>query len=117
YRSPFEYALTAPAVTADAERAWEFEASAGYGVYLNISRPRDLRDHLDLTASYKMVRDDPLRQDRFVANASYTYRLSDGTSGTLGVTYANKPEFLGDVDRKFGAHVGVTVKLPNGDAK
>lgn len=117
YRSPFEYALTAPAVTADVERALEFEASAGYGVYLNLSQPKDLRDHLDLTASYKLVRDDPLRQDRFVANASYTYRLSDGTSGTIGVTYANKPEFLGDVDRKFGAHLGVSVKVPSGGAK
>jgi hypothetical protein len=114
-RLPYQFELASPPVSLDLPHAWQFELSAGYGAYLNLVKPEDLRDRIDLDASYKVVRDDPLRQDRFVAHANYTYRLTDQTSGTIGLTYANRPEFLGEVDHKLGAHLGLTLKLPPGE--
>jgi len=111
-REPYGYAITGEDVTINIPDAWQVALSGGYGRYLGTDTDDDLRDRIDVEASYRIVRDDPLRQDRFVANASYTYRLTDQTAGVLGLSFANRAEFLGDVDHRLGAHLGLTFKLP-----
>ncbi|HEU0076798.1 MAG TPA: hypothetical protein VFQ76_04060 [Longimicrobiaceae bacterium] len=90
--------------------------SGGYGAYFGNPDDADDRDRLDLQVKYELTRDDPVRQDRFVSTLFYTRRLSDQSSALLGVTFANRPEFLGEVDRNLGAHLGLTYKLDRSPA-
>jgi hypothetical protein len=91
--------------------------NAGYGAYVGNADQGENRDRLDLQGKYDFTRDDLLRQDRFVGTLFYTRRVSDNASALFGITWANRPEFLGDVTRKLGANIGFTYKLNNGDAQ
>ncbi len=53
-----------------------------------------------------------LTENRWVATASLTVPLNAQMSVPLTVTYANKPEFLGDVTKQYGAHLGITYRIP-----
>jgi hypothetical protein len=52
----------------------------------------------------------PVR-DRFVASATYTYKMTNKMAMPLTLTYANHAAFLGDVGRKLTAHFGLTFKM------
>ena len=91
--------------------------SAGYGAYFGNADQGENRDRLDLQGKYDFTRDDALRQDRFVGTLFYTRRVSESASALFGITWANRPEFLGDVTRRLGANIGFTYKLNNGDAQ
>lgn len=90
--------------------------SGGYGAYFGNPQDGDRRDRLDLQAKYELTRDDPVRQDRFVSTLFYTRHLSDQSSALLGMTFASRPEFLGEVDRRLGANLGLTYKLDRSPA-
>jgi len=82
----------------------------GYGRYF--ADPTGGTDpvRLDFVGSYEDVSDDPMRQDRGVATLTITRKF--GTiSVPLGIVYANRGEFLGEVDKKFSAHVGLKFDL------
>lgn len=89
--------------------------SAGYGAYFGNPDQGENRDRLDLQGKYDFTRDDPLRQDRLVATLFYTRRMTGNASALFGITWANRPEFVGDVTRKLGANIGFTYKLNNGN--
>jgi len=91
--------------------ATTFALSAGYGAYIGNAQDGESRDRLDVQAKYDFTHDDALRQDRFLGTAFYTRRLSDQSSAVIGLTYANRPEFLGDVDHRIRANLGLTYKL------
>jgi len=57
------------------------------------------------TAAPKTVR------DRFVASATYSYKINDMMSMPLTLTYANHASYLGDVGRKLNAHFGISMKM------
>lgn len=61
---------------------------------------------LDLVGSYEDVSDDPMRQDRGVITLTITRNFA-GVPVPLGIVYANHGEFLGDVDERLSAHVGL----------
>lgn len=71
---------------------------------------------LDLSGSYENVSNQAsgstvlLKQSRFVATGTLTVRMSDAVLIPVGVVYANKPEYLGDVDKRWGAHLGLTFR-------
>lgn len=67
----------------------------------------DDRVLFELSASYEDVSDDPERQDRFVAKAAWSRKVSDDLSAGLTFVYANKPEFRGDVDEELSARLGL----------
>src|SRR5688572_30831251 len=69
------------------------------------------RPRFDLKASYEDFSDDPVRQDRGVATATFSYPVSPGFFLTLGAVYATKPEFRGEVDEEISARLGLTYKL------
>jgi len=54
----------------------------------------------------------PVR-DRFVASATYTYKINNNMAMPVTLTYANHASYLGDVGRKLNAHFGITFKMPN----
>ena len=51
--------------------------------------------------------------NRAVAKVTISLPLGDNITVPLSVTYANKPEFLGDPDERLGAHLGLSYRLPN----
>lgn len=53
----------------------------------------------------------PLENDRFVARLSLVVPVQGGMTLPLTIVYSDKPEFLGDQDRVFGAHVGISYKI------
>ena len=52
-------------------------------------------------------------RDRFVASATYTYKINDNMAMPFSLIYANHAAFLGDVDRKLNAHFGISFKMPS----
>lgn len=67
---------------------------------------------LDFSASYENVTGDPLKNNRFVASATYTQKINDMLSIPVSLVYANKEQYLSNVNEKLNAHFGVLYKLP-----
>ena len=63
----------------------------------------------DLSA-YRVLR--PTRRDRGVASIAYAQKISADWSIPIGATWANQEEFIGDVQKKLSAHLGLSYKLP-----
>ena len=91
--------------------ALTYALSGGYGAYFGNAAEDENRDHLDVNGKYDVTRDDPIRQNRFVATASYTHRIDDQSAAIIGLTYASRPEFLGDVDHRLGGNIGFTYRV------
>jgi hypothetical protein len=51
-------------------------------------------------------------KNRWVATTTLTIPLADTIALPVSVTWANKPEFLGQPAKRLGAHLGLTYKLP-----
>jgi len=66
---------------------------------------------IDVEAKYEDVSDDPMRQSRFVATATYSQNLFDGNGLSLSIVYANRPEYRGEVDEEFSARAGLKFKI------
>lgn len=52
------------------------------------------------------------KQNRWVGTATFTMPLGERVSMPVTVTYANKPEFLGEQKEQFGMHLGLSWRLP-----
>lgn len=98
-------------------------ASLTYGRYIWVIGEESAR--IDASVMFDQADDDAgnamtglmesmMRQDRVLASLTYTQKLNDKTGAVLGLTWANKPEYLGDVDKKFGARAGLTYKILGG---
>lgn len=112
------------AVTFDLEEATEWCGKLEW--QRNATRqPIRIGDHVvhprfHLSWEYIDVSDDPLRQDRMAAIATYEIPIPEGTklpwpAGTsipVSLTYANHSEFLGEPDEQLSAHFGISYKLP-----
>lgn len=57
------------------------------------------------------LNDKPLENDRLVARLSLVVPVPGGMTMPLTIVYSDKPEFLKDQDRVFGAHVGISYKI------
>ena len=91
----------------------ELTGSFQYGMLLG-KPPKDPtapRPRLDVSADYLNVSDDDAREDRFTGTITYTHPISDTVSLPFSLTYANKTEFVGDPDKQWGAHIGLSYKL------
>lgn len=73
---------------------------------------KEMYPRFHLSAEYVDVSDDPQRQDRLVAKATYEIPVSGQSAIPVSLTYASKAEFLGDVDKQLSAHLGLSYKLP-----
>jgi hypothetical protein len=110
-RQVYRLDLPADGVSLDLAGTWDLTASAGFGRYIAVDRQGEEVGRLDVQADYIHHHDDPDRQNRLVATGTYTQRLSDELSVAAGVSYASRPEFLGDVDKKVSANFGLRYKF------
>jgi hypothetical protein len=70
---------------------------------------------LHIAAEVIDVSNDPDRQDRRVFTLTYDIPVRKGVSFPVSLVYANRSEFLGQPDRQFGAHVGLSLNSLFGD--
>lgn len=89
--------------------------SGGLGSYMGVDADGTETGRWDLKLEYDFHDGDSERQDRLLAGLTYTHRVSASSSAVLGLSWANKPEFLDQDVRRFGAHVGFAYKLVDGD--
>ena len=98
-------------MTLGLEGTWDLIGEFGYGRYVAFNREGEQIGRIDLGAMYVHHEDDPERQNRFVGSATYTQRVSPSLSFAAGVSYASRPEFLDEVERKVTANFGLRYKL------
>lgn len=110
-RNAWHVALPADSVDLSLGAATTLSVSGGYGSYIGNPQDGENRDRLDVQAKYDFTSNDVIRQNRFLATLFYTRRLSDQSSAVIGLSYANRPEFLGAVDHHIRANLGLTYKL------
>lgn len=105
------YSVSQPAygIELDKERAYSLRIQAKYSRNL-LGEGARTPMRLDLSAGYEDVRKDPARNDRFVATGTITVRLSDTLQLPVGLVYANRPEYVGEVDKNLGAHIGLVFR-------
>jgi hypothetical protein len=77
-----------------------------------MGRATSTTGRLDFSASYEDVSGDPLKDDRFVASATYTQKINDMLSIPISLVYANHDQYLSNVNEKLNAHFGLIYKLP-----
>lgn len=93
----------------------ELRFRAQWGALIS-SRADGWTPRIDFSAEGLETRDDGIRtKSRWVATATLTLPVAEGVVIPVSLNYANKPEFLGEQDESFGAHVGLSYRLPFGD--
>lgn len=100
-------------VTIDLDSAHTFRVTGGFGFDLAaLPEVGNSPARVELEAKYEKVSDEEVRNDeRLVATLSYIQKMSDSSSASLSLIYANKPELLGEVDQEVSAHVGLKLKM------
>ena len=94
--------------------SWTFEPALGFGWYVAAGEEGPQRARLDFEVAGAFAEEDGVRTpSRVVASATYSLRMGDDVTGTAGLVWANKPEFLGDDVTRVGARFGVRYKLPS----
>ena len=100
-------------VTIDLDSAHTLRVTGGFG--FDLAPLPDVGNspaRLELEAMYENVSDEEVRNDdRLVATLSYIQKMSDSSSASLSLVYANKPELLGEVNQEVSAHVGLKFKM------
>jgi hypothetical protein len=108
----YHISLPSDGVTLDLDSSHKLTASLAYGRYVSFDALGNEVGRLDAKAELEDFGNDPTRQRRAVASMVYTQKLSDDWSIPIGVTWANREEFVGDVQKNFSAHLGLSYKLP-----
>lgn len=104
------------------DRASEWRGSLAFTRFFLRARDQDNKMGVELprlTFSVEAVelQDDPERQNRVVGRLSYVMPATKGISVPFTLTWASRPEFLGEQDRNLSAHLGFTYKLDRGDGQ
>jgi hypothetical protein len=107
----YEFALVDPVFSYTEKPVEHLSFSVAASRQLGKEGTKGPRPRFDLKASYEDFSDDPVRQDRGIATATFSYPVSAGFFLTLGAVYATKPEFRGEVDKEISARLGLTYKL------
>ncbi len=96
-----------------------FEKKTGWAAGLDFGRLVGVSDdgtasaRVDGSFRYEKPAHKILSNERLVASLTVTKKVGD-ISVPFGLVYANKPEFLKDVDHELSAHVGVKFNLFSG---
>ncbi len=108
YTDTEDYSLSLPddgvELMLEGSHKWTF--SGAYGRLLSVDEQGNSTSRVDVKASYESPVDDIMRNKRFLATFTITKKFGD-LSVPFGVVFANKPEFLGDVDGKLTALIGL----------
>jgi hypothetical protein len=117
YKKIDDYNVTLPddGITINAPHDSSIVGSFTYARYLKTAKPTLGKPRVDVAIQYENVDNATLRQDRFVATATFSQKLGDSSILSFGVVYANKPEFRGEVDKQISARLGINYKLGGRD--
>lgn len=111
HRAAYDFTLPADGITVTDERSVELDGSLGYGQYFGTLAQGTRRPRVDGELSYKQQLEGELRNDRLVAKVALTHPLSDQLAAVVGALWANRPEHVGEVERRISARLGLTYKL------
>jgi hypothetical protein len=112
-RLPYRASISEDTVSLRLGRRWTSSAAAGYGRYFGIGEDGKQQVRVDVNGRYERSWGDD-HEERITGTVTYTQRFTDQAAAVLGVTFVNKPEFLGEVGKKARANLGITYKiLPN----
>ena len=88
--------------------SYAVEPAAGIGAYFAGAQ----RSRVDIEIRYRWSSEQLVRENRLVGTATLTQKVNDQSSGSVIIRYANKPEYLGNVDKQLTANLGLSYKLP-----
>ncbi len=106
-----DYNLAIDNVSVDVPGRDRWCVSTTYGRNLRVDENGKFTSRIDLTGSWQDWSDDPMYQDRALANLSFTQKVNDDFSLVLGAVWASKPEFRGQVDKEVSARFGLTYRF------
>jgi len=114
-----DYSVTLPDdnVSLAMDHSETISGSLGTGLYLKVDDMGKPVSRIDFKVMGEKVHGDPMRQDRLVATTSLSQTLTNGTTASLSLVWANKPEFLGEVDKELSARVGLKYSVDRKPAK
>jgi|CXWL01.1.fsa_nt_gi hypothetical protein len=107
-RNAYSFQSLPDSINLNHPKTWGIVASAGLGLYV-IREGQQGR--LEFSGQAFYTKDEPARQNRVLFSATYTQKVSGGMSLVAGVSWASKPEFLSDVQKKLSGQVGLRYKL------
>jgi len=83
-----------------------------YGRIVRRDRVSSRDGRVDLSVTYADVRGDKDQDNRFIASAIYTQKMSDTMSLPIGVVWSNRDAHVPDSDRRLSVHFGLVFKVP-----
>jgi hypothetical protein len=110
-RARYDFLLPSSTFAFSRESVSSLVGGISYGMFLTGTPSDPNRIRLDIAANYEDVSDDPAKNDRGVANLTFTYPIGGGTFLSIGAVYATKPEYRGDVDEELNARAGLLYKF------
>jgi hypothetical protein len=108
----YDFALASDSARVTKPASVALEPAAGFGSYLGFA---DQKAKFDVELRYRYSSNQSVRENRVVGTATLTQKISDQSSSVFTLKWANKPEFLGEVDKKLRANFGLSYKV--GDKK
>ena len=106
--SRYDFAMPADSARVTKARSLVVEPAIGAGSYLGVA---DQRVRFDAELRYRFSDNETVRENRWVGTATFTQKVSDQSNGVFTLKWASKPEFLGDVDKKWRANIGYSYKV------
>lgn len=104
-----DFALASDSAAVVRAKSVLVEPAVGYGRYL-LTGASELR--MDAEVRYRYSNNESIMENRWVAAVTLTQRITGQSSTILTLKWANKPEYLGAVDKKLRANIGLSYKLP-----
>ena len=112
-----KYHPTVDGVSLDVAGKERWTIIGAFGRNLRVGLDGKFTSRFDFTGSWEDWSDDPMHQDRGLANLSFTQKVTDDMSLVLGAVWASKPEFRGEVDREVSACFGLTYRFLDNEGK
>ena len=69
---------------------------------------------LDGELRYRASNNQSVRQNRWTTSGTITQKVSDQSNSVLTIIWANRPEFVGNVDHRVTANIGLSFKTSTG---
>ncbi len=107
YESPIE------GVTLSREGSERWSGALSYGRFIRFDKDGNGVARFEATIEGQDWSDDPDRQNRLLGRLSLSQKISDDLAATIGIVWANKPEFFPDedFDKEWSARIGLSYRL------